>query len=302
MSSDAGAGGGRGAARTDSRNGSRRRSTRATTWFIDQQDARGYWYAPLEANATMEAEYVFFNRMLGRQKPEHRPAAWPSACSRLQRADGSWPLWPGGPGAPLDHDRGVLRAEARRVSRPTSRRSPAPATSSSPAGDWRRRASSPASGSRASGSTRRRASRSCRSSWRCCRRGSRSTSTRCRAGRAGPSSRSSLMMAQPAAVPRAARGGRAPSCGSVRRRRPTSRSRARPSWSRGGTSSWRSTRRCASCRPQPVEAVAAARRRAGDRVDPPPSGHERAVGRHPAGDAQLGARAARRRLRATTIR
>jgi len=43
---------------------------RATQYLLATQHARGYWHAPLEANVTMEAEYVFFNRLLGRAKPD----------------------------------------------------------------------------------------------------------------------------------------------------------------------------------------------------------------------------------------
>ena len=43
---------------------------RATQWLVAAQHARGYWHAPLEANATMEAEYVFANRILGRHAPD----------------------------------------------------------------------------------------------------------------------------------------------------------------------------------------------------------------------------------------
>ncbi len=81
-------------------NGSRRRSTGRRRGSSDQQHARGYWHAPLEANATMEAEYVFFNRMLGRQKPD-RERRMADRLLATQRADGSWPLWAGGPPAPL---------------------------------------------------------------------------------------------------------------------------------------------------------------------------------------------------------
>src|SRR5207249_4578837 len=44
--------------------------TRASQYLFRTQHARGYWHAPLEANATMEAEYVFFNRLLGRERPD----------------------------------------------------------------------------------------------------------------------------------------------------------------------------------------------------------------------------------------
>jgi squalene-hopene/tetraprenyl-beta-curcumene cyclase len=70
---------------------------RATQYLLVTQHARGYWHAPLEANATMEAEYIFFNRLLGRAKPDldHRMA---ERLVALQQADGSWPIYAGGPG------------------------------------------------------------------------------------------------------------------------------------------------------------------------------------------------------------
>jgi squalene-hopene/tetraprenyl-beta-curcumene cyclase len=70
---------------------------RATQWLVATQHARGYWHAPLEANATMEAEYVFFNRMLGRERPDlDRRMA--ERLLALQQADGSWPTYREGPG------------------------------------------------------------------------------------------------------------------------------------------------------------------------------------------------------------
>ena len=70
---------------------------RATQWLVAAQHARGYWHAPLEANATMEAEYVFFNRILGRDKPDlDRRMA--ERLLAIQQADGSWPQYHAGPG------------------------------------------------------------------------------------------------------------------------------------------------------------------------------------------------------------
>jgi squalene-hopene/tetraprenyl-beta-curcumene cyclase len=71
--------------------------TRASEHLFATQHARGYWHAPLEANVTMEAEYFFFNRMLGRDKAdlERRLA---DRMLALQQADGSWPIYHGGPG------------------------------------------------------------------------------------------------------------------------------------------------------------------------------------------------------------
>lgn len=70
---------------------------RATQYLVATQHARGYWHAPLEANATMEAEYVFFNRILGREKPDlDRRMA--ERMLATQQADGSWPQYQDGPG------------------------------------------------------------------------------------------------------------------------------------------------------------------------------------------------------------
>jgi squalene-hopene/tetraprenyl-beta-curcumene cyclase len=61
------------------------------------QHPHGYWHAPLEANVTMEAQYVFFNRLMGRQRPDlDRKMA--ERLLGLQQADGSWSQYWGGPG------------------------------------------------------------------------------------------------------------------------------------------------------------------------------------------------------------
>ncbi len=61
------------------------------------QHPHGYWHAPLEANVTMEAQYVFFNRLMGRQRPDlDRQMA--DRLLALQQADGGWPQYYGGPG------------------------------------------------------------------------------------------------------------------------------------------------------------------------------------------------------------
>ncbi|HZP41242.1 MAG TPA: squalene--hopene cyclase [Candidatus Binatia bacterium] len=71
---------------------------RASEYLFAMQHARGYWHAPLEANVTMEAEYFFFNRMLGRDKTdlERRLA---DRMLGLQQPDGSWPIYHEGPGS-----------------------------------------------------------------------------------------------------------------------------------------------------------------------------------------------------------
>jgi len=61
------------------------------------QHPHGYWHAPLEANVTMEAQFVFFNRLLGRQRSD-LDRKMVERLVALQQADGSWPLYFGGPG------------------------------------------------------------------------------------------------------------------------------------------------------------------------------------------------------------
>ena len=65
--------------------------------LIALQQAEGYWQAPLEANAEMNAEYIIFNRFMDWWTRNWRPSSR-SCCSRLQQPDGSWALFPGGEG------------------------------------------------------------------------------------------------------------------------------------------------------------------------------------------------------------
>lgn len=70
---------------------------RAQHYFLREQKPAGYWHYPLEANATMDAEYIFFNHFMGRvDTQKHR-----RLCEHLlavQSEDGSWPLFYKGPG------------------------------------------------------------------------------------------------------------------------------------------------------------------------------------------------------------
>ncbi len=70
---------------------------RSQSSFIGRQEKDGYWHAPLEANVTMDAEYIFFNRFMGRsaEKMERRII---DHMLSTQSADGSWALFPGGDG------------------------------------------------------------------------------------------------------------------------------------------------------------------------------------------------------------
>ncbi|HUI26116.1 MAG TPA: squalene--hopene cyclase [Candidatus Kryptonia bacterium] len=70
---------------------------RSRQYFLRTQRPEGFWHAPLEANATMDAEYIFFNRFMGR-KPEAIERRIAERLLATQAADGSWALYHGGPG------------------------------------------------------------------------------------------------------------------------------------------------------------------------------------------------------------
>ncbi len=61
------------------------------------QDAKGYWWAELEANVTMAAECLLLEHFLGIGTPE-RWRKFSTYLLRRQQADGSWPVYFGGPG------------------------------------------------------------------------------------------------------------------------------------------------------------------------------------------------------------
>jgi squalene-hopene/tetraprenyl-beta-curcumene cyclase len=61
------------------------------------QDAEGYWWSELEANATMAAECLLLEHFLGIGTPER----WRKLSNYIlarQQVDGSWPVYFGGPG------------------------------------------------------------------------------------------------------------------------------------------------------------------------------------------------------------
>ena len=70
---------------------------RSQQWFLREQFEDGYWWAELESNATMDAEYILVTHFLG-QRDE---AIWRGIAQDIrnyQRADGSWALYDGAPG------------------------------------------------------------------------------------------------------------------------------------------------------------------------------------------------------------
>jgi squalene-hopene/tetraprenyl-beta-curcumene cyclase len=70
---------------------------RSQSAFLRQQHGEGFWHAPLEANVSMDAQYIFLNRFMSRQmtRVDRRIVGHMLAT---QSDDGSWPLYVGGPG------------------------------------------------------------------------------------------------------------------------------------------------------------------------------------------------------------
>ncbi|HEX4420538.1 MAG TPA: squalene--hopene cyclase [Kofleriaceae bacterium] len=70
---------------------------RSQGWFWRAQADDGFWWAELESNATMDAEYVLMTHVIGAGDP----AIWRGVAQDIrgyQRADGSWALYEGAPG------------------------------------------------------------------------------------------------------------------------------------------------------------------------------------------------------------
>src|SRR5262245_25353756 len=70
---------------------------RSQAAFLRQQHREGFWHAPLEANVSMDAQYIFLNRFMGRRltRVDQRIVDHMVAT---QSDDGSWSLYTGGPG------------------------------------------------------------------------------------------------------------------------------------------------------------------------------------------------------------
>jgi squalene-hopene/tetraprenyl-beta-curcumene cyclase len=70
---------------------------RAQGWFAREQAVDGYWWAELESNATMDAEYLLLTHFLGaRDETIWRGVA--QDIRNYQRDDGSWAMYHGAPG------------------------------------------------------------------------------------------------------------------------------------------------------------------------------------------------------------
>ena len=70
---------------------------RSQGWFAGSQYPDGYWWAELESNATMDAEYLLLTHFLG-ARDEERWRGVAQDIRNYQRGDGSWAMYHGAPG------------------------------------------------------------------------------------------------------------------------------------------------------------------------------------------------------------
>ena len=101
-------------------------------WLLANQHPDGYWVGELEGDTILESEYVLLMAFLGREHETvaSRPASYISRAAAARRRLGDLPRRAG---RPQRLGQGVLRPEAGRRRRPTTRRWPGPARRSWPA-------------------------------------------------------------------------------------------------------------------------------------------------------------------------
>ncbi len=71
--------------------------SRSTDHLVSQQHPDGYWCGELEADSMLEADYIFLHVLLESGDPGRLKRAF-TEMMRYQNEDGSWSIYPGGPG------------------------------------------------------------------------------------------------------------------------------------------------------------------------------------------------------------
>ncbi len=70
--------------------------SRGVHWLLSAQHSEGFWWGELEADTTLESDYIFFQHVIGRpQSPKVPKLA--SYIRSHQLADGGWNIFQGGP-------------------------------------------------------------------------------------------------------------------------------------------------------------------------------------------------------------
>ena len=70
---------------------------RSREFLLSQQHPEGYWSGELEADSMLEADYIFLHTLLESGDPGRLKRAF-AEIMRYQNEDGSWSIYPGGPG------------------------------------------------------------------------------------------------------------------------------------------------------------------------------------------------------------
>ncbi len=70
---------------------------KSAEYLLSRQHPDGYWCGELEADAMLEADYIFLHTLLESGDPGRLRRAF-TEMMRYQNDDGSWSLYPGGPG------------------------------------------------------------------------------------------------------------------------------------------------------------------------------------------------------------
>ncbi len=65
-------------------------------YLLSVQAEEGYWHGELEADTTLESDYIYYLYVLGKAEPE-RIAKLANYVRQRQLPDGGWPIYPGGP-------------------------------------------------------------------------------------------------------------------------------------------------------------------------------------------------------------
>src|SRR5271169_3239880 len=69
---------------------------RSKDWLLSAQESTGYWWGELEADTTLESDYIVYLHVLGRLNSP-KVAKLANYIRRKQLADGGWNIFPDGP-------------------------------------------------------------------------------------------------------------------------------------------------------------------------------------------------------------
>src|ERR1700719_4885334 len=69
---------------------------RSVNYLLSLQASEGYWLGELEADTTLESDYIFYLHVIGKAEPE-RIAKLANYVRRRQLEDGGWNIYFGGP-------------------------------------------------------------------------------------------------------------------------------------------------------------------------------------------------------------